>query len=492
MLAALVSPARAQRPAGASVRIPTDHWANEYVGLLRQRGYLTSLNPLVQPWRAADVARELARLDPDTLGQPERGWVELLQAEYGWRKDVSAVRGGAAVEARARASTSRRLDPLRPTGDGGLWPQYRVGGWLETGPVAAEARLHGDTYFNDDPDGLNPGQRRGGRSDFAYVAADFPIATVELGRLARNWWLADTPGLLVSDVATPYPQLGLEVRAWHLALRAFTGELESTDGRKRYLAAHRLDYQTENFVASFGESNLYAPAAGGMSLRFLNPLEFLFFDHDNAPYDANQNLMLTGQLWWRLPPVVLSGEFLLDDIDIAPTTAVAEPLVYGFTVDARLPTLWPWLGAGVRYQQVSAWAYRAYSALDQYSYLNRGLGNNFSDFDRLSVSADLYPPLRGLRLTPTIQYQRQGEGNFRDSIPGGVYRGEPAIFLGVVERSFRAGFRGRFQPIRFAWIAWDVGYNWIRNRNHVEGASEDLFSAAAELGVRIDLPLRRS
>ena len=494
LLSAVVAagPASAQRPSGGSVRVATDHWANEYVAQLRARGYLTALNPLVQPWRAADVARELEKLDRDTLPQPVRGWVSLLRSEFGWRaaSDGPAVRGGGVVAAGVRASTSQRLDALRPLGEEEAWPRMQAGGWFEAGPVSADLRLLGDTYFDDDPDGLDPGQRRGARSDVAYLAVDFPVASVELGRFARNWSLQAGDGLMVSDVATPYPQFGFEVRAWRLALRSFTGELESISGRKRYVSAHRLDYETENLVLSFGEATLYRPESGSLSLRFLNPVEFLFFDQDNAPYDAQQNLMLSGQVWWSIRPVVLSGEFLLDDIDVAPTTDVAEPLVYALMVNADLPSLRPWLGLGARYQQVSAWAYRAYDDTDQYSYLDRGLGDNFSDFDRFTLSADLFPPVPGLRLTPTLQFQRQGEGDFRDSIPDAGYAGEPALFLGVVERTFRAALRGRYQPVRFAWVGWDVGYNWIRNRDHVQDAAENLFSAVAEVGVRINLPFR--
>jgi hypothetical protein len=491
LLAALPSPTHAQRPAGASIRVPTDHWANEYVARLRERGYLPGLNPLVQPWRAADIARALGALDPDTLTPPVRGWVEMLRQEFGWRNaELPTVRGGGSVAGGVVASSSQRLDPLRPLDDEGAWPWGQVGGWFETGPVVADLRMLGSRYLTEDPDGQDPGQRRGGRSDVAYVAADLPVASIEVGKFARNWFRHGTPGAMVSNVPTSYPQLGLELRAWRFALRSFTGELETIEGRKRYVSAHRLDYETDDFVASFGESNLYGPQSGALSLRFLNPVEFLFLDHDNPPNDATQNLMLNGQVWWRIRPVVLSMEFLLDDIDVAPTTEEAEPPVYAFTVAAQVPAVTDWLGVGAEYQQVSAWAYRTPNDIDRYSYLDRGLGNNFSDFDRLTVTADVYPPLEGLRLTPVLQFQRQGEGDFRDSI-GGAYTGEPAIFLGVRETTVRAGLRGRYQPLRFAWLAWDVGYSSITNRGNVEGTDEDLFTAVAELGFRVDFPFRR-
>ncbi len=159
----------------------TDHWSYEYVRLLRERGYLDRLNPLVQPYRAADIAAALGELDPDTLPQPVRGWIELLRDEYGWRQaDTGMVRWGAAIDGGASASTSQRLDPVRPLGDEGAWPYWRGGAWVEAGPVVAEARLFGDMYFNDDPDGVDPGQRRAGRTDHAYVSADFKVVSLQL------------------------------------------------------------------------------------------------------------------------------------------------------------------------------------------------------------------------------------------------------------------------------------------------------------------------
>jgi hypothetical protein len=493
LLLALPAVLGAQRPPGASVRVPTDHWSNEYVARLRDRGYLPGLNPLVQPWRAADIARELLKLDADTLAEPARGWVTLLAGEYGWRREVPTVRGGGSVAGSARASTSQRLDPLRPTGEEGVWPRYPVGGWFETGPVAAELRLLGDTYFVDDPDGLDPGQSRGARSDFAYLAADFPVASIELGRLARNWSGAAVSGLMISDVATPYPQLGVELRAWRFVLRSFTGELETLEGRKRYIAGHRLDYETPGLVVSLGEVNLYAPEAGGLSLRWLNPLEVFFFEGDNEPLDATNNLMLDFQIWGRIGDLTMEGEGALDDIDVNPPDGVDRaPIRYAFRVGSRWTPRAGRLTVLARYEQVSSYAYRTSSDYDDYTFLGRGIGENHADFDRAMLGVEYSPPVRGVTLQLAGNLLRQGEGDIR--VPFGdydVFRASPSVFLGVREDTHRLGLAGRYQPVRFAWLAWDLGYNWITNRDHVEGAEEDLFSAAAEVGVRMDFPFRQ-
>ena len=488
-------PLPAQRSSGGSARIATDHWANEYVGRLRRRGYLPGLNPLVQPYRAADLAAALALLDPDTITGPAADWIRLLTSAFGRPAPAAPVRWGATAAAGLRGSTSGRLDPLRPTGNEDLWPRGQLGAWFETGPAAVDIRLLGDMFLADDPDGLDPGQRRGFRSDLAYVAADFPVASIEVGRLARNWTWAGGRGLMVSDAATPYPQLGFEIRAWRFVLRSFTGELETLEGRKRYLSSHRLDYETPTLVLSFGEANLYAPASGGTFLRFLNPAEFLFFDHDNQPDDAIQNLMLDVQVWWRRGSLVLGAEGLLDDLDVQPVFGGGDPAPprYAFTLRASwVPPAAP-VEVSAEYGQVSSYAYRTGSpSPDRYSYLGRGLGEQYADFDRAALTVEYATPVRGLLLRPGVALLRAGEGDLRAPFPTNVdeFYGSPALFLGVRETTVRAALAGRYQPVRYAWLAWDVGYNRIRNRNHVPDAAENLFSAAAELGVRVDLPLR--
>ena len=471
--------------------LPVDHWAYEYLERLETRGHLPGLNPLVQPYRRLDVARELARLDPDTLREPLAGWVRMLREEFARELLTLAgqaeTRYGLEAMAGARGSTSHRLDPARPTGNENAWPWWRGGGWVETGPLAAETRVYGDLYFQDDPDGYDPGfdprVRRGGRTDNAYLSVTLPFGALEAGHFARNWGPLGSAGLMVSDVATPYPQIALEVRAGRFALHSFIAELDTVGTAKRQMIAHRLDYTAKDFTVSLGEATVYVHPT--LLLRFANPFELLVIDQNDQP---PQNLMLNAQVRLRRSGVVLYGDALLDDIDLNPGTPQPEPPQYGFTLGARVVSLPPWIELGTEYQQVGAWTYRTPNVTDRYSFFNRGLGANYSDYDRLTLWADLYPPVEGLRLTPVALLQRQGEGNFRDSIPGGYYWGRPALFWGVKETTLRLGLRGRYQPIRELWINWDLGPNFTRNRAHVTGVNQTSFEAVAEIGVRLELP----
>jgi hypothetical protein len=472
-----------------------DHWAYEYVARLETRGLLPGLNPLVQPYRRLDVARAILTLDPDTLREPVAGWIRMLRDELVEERNTlsgaNRTRGGLEAIAGVRGSTSRRLDPSRPVGSENAWPWYRGGGWVEAGPLAAELRVYGDLYFRDDPDGDDPGfdprLRRGGRSDNAYGSVALPFGSLEIGHLARNWGPIASPGLMISNVATPYPQITVELLAGRFSLRSVAAELDTVAGVRRQMIAHRLDYATKDLVLSLGEATVYVNPS--LQLRFLNPFELLVMDANDRP---QQNLMLNAQVWLRRGRFIAYADGLLDDIDVSPTTPEPEPPQYGFTLGARLVSLAPWIELGTEYQQVGAWTYRTPNFSDHYTYFNRGVGVNHADYDRLTIWADVFPAVQGLRVSPAVLFQRQGEGNFRDSIPDGYYWGRPALFWGVKETTFRLGVRGRYQPIRELWVGWDVGPNFTRNRAHVTGVNQTRFEAVGEIGVRIEFPRHSS
>lgn len=148
---------------------------------------------------------------------------------------------------------------------------------------------------------------------------------------------------------------------------------------------------------------------------------------------------------------------------------------------------------GLEYRCVSSFAYRTFTHVDAYTFLERGLGDNFADYDRLTASVELSPPLRGLSLTPTFLVQRQGEGGIRDPFPADYtdFRASPSLFLGVRETTYRTAIRGRYQPLRQVWLSWDLGPNFVRNKSHVIGASTTEFEGTAEIGVRVDFPRGR-
>lgn len=482
--------------------LPVDHWAYEYIERLHSRGLLTSLNPLVQPYRRIDVARALLSVDKEQLNNPVRDWVEALESEL--RSELQSLSGGSwrtfgvELSGGARAANVRRLAPtsmpyldsLREFGSGGVWPRYRVAAWVEYGHLVVQSGLLGDLYFRDDPDGLDPGQRRGGRPDQSYVGVQFRPGGLMLGRLQRNWSWLGSRGLLISNTATSYPQLGAEIDLGRWELRFFVGELDTVADYKRYVAANRLDYATPNLAMSLSQSVLYGTRSG-LQLRFLNPADFLFFEHDNAPYDLIQNLAVDLQLWFRRGSLQGFVEGLLDDIDLKPRddgrpAAERAPLRYAFFAGVRLSPLWSRGDFNLSYEQVGAWTYRTVDpAVDRYLFLNRGLGANFSDYDRLSVWLDVYPRLPfDLRLTPVAEIVRKGEGDIRSPIPVfPSFRGEPALFVGVKETTTRGALRIWSRSNTGLWWRAEVGAVSVQDAGHKVGSDRFRWTALLEVGT---------
>jgi hypothetical protein len=148
------------------------------------------------------------------------------------------------------------------------------------------------------------------------------------------------------------------------------------------------------------------------------------------------------------------------------------------------------LGSGAAWQalytQVSSLALRAFNPADNFTDGGVGIGRNFSDQDQLTLRATL--PVRGEWLVaPELTLLRQGEGRIEDPYPvldvNGVLP-TPALFIGVVERTYRAavGLVGRTGPLDLAATA---GFHHVVNSEHQEGNSVDRFEGRiqATLGL---------
>ena len=494
----------------------TDHWSYDAISRLRVRGLLSSLDPLSQPYTRDDVARAVQAIPAaaiDTLPRHVQHWMRLLRDEF--RPELNRFAGRDSVSIGFQAiggvvvSSSQRLDPQLPLRnendvmnrdgsfptDSRVWANYGVGGWGERGRFAVEARLFQDRYLRDgDPDGRDPGGIWSAiRTDQSYATVTFGAGSFSVGRYRRNWAPIGTGGLMISDNALAFPQLSFEIGGRSLRLRSFVGELDTLHARERYIVAHHLEYQRENFAISIGESKVYITSSGPR-LANLNPLEIFAFATDRQPGESTNNTALDGQLWWRRGRATIFGEAFLDDIYIAGDVAPLRGAVSG---GARFAGPARWMELGADYRTVLAYTYWTFedgnrNNDDQWSYYQRGLGDNFSDYDRLSLHASLFPNIPGLRLTPRLQLQRKGEGDFRmPSIPASEFQASRSQFLGTAEKSTRFSLAGRYQPTRLAFFEWDAGMNFVRNANHEPGRTLREFSGVARLGLTWSSPRAR-
>ena len=487
-----------------------DHPAYEAVRQLRDRGYLEELDPLVQPYRRLDIARGLAGIGEDDIPRHMAHAVQLLRKELNMELRRLAGEGterlGIQLSGGAVASSSRRLDPLLPLrGEDALygWPNYSVGGWGESGRFAVDVRLHHDLWFESGADGDPDGKDPGGivvlnHTDNAYLTAQYSLGTLFVGRMRRNWAPLGTTGLMVSPTPSTYPQLGLDMRMGPLKVDFMVGELDALPGFgdqywKRWIVSNHISYSRKELVLSVGEARVVSSPRAGPGLSNLNPVELYFFDREplddeGQPYDFSQNGVLNGQFWLRHGSAVFYGEALLDDIDVTPEDGQdPEPMSYALSLGARFYSLLPDGELEIQYRRVSAFAYRTLP-MDGWSYFDRGLGDPFSDYDRITLRASLFPGVPGLRLTPGFQFQRKGEGDFRIPLPDSdeEYRANPSILLGTVETTSRVMLQGHYQPTTTFFVEWDAGANFVTDADHQPGEKVTEFSGVFRLGLYFD------
>ena len=231
-------------------------------------------------------------------------------------------------------------------------------------------------------------------------------------------------------------------------------------------------------------------------LRLFNPLEFIFFDHSST-YDQQAisgNMMFNGMFWARVSQATLYGEFVLDDFDLNPRTGQEdrpiEATSYQLSLGGRYLGISDRLEFGFDYRRVSAWSYRSGVLTEIWTHLDRGLADLWSDYDRLTLRADWYPSVQGLRVSPVLQFQRKGEGDYRIPFPP---RDEqlalPGIFHGVLETTKRVALQGRYEPRSEVFLEWDLGRSFISNAGHVDGSSEGRFSFLLRFGLTFEFPL---
>lgn len=486
--------------------LPPGDWTYTYIERLQRRGHLLALHPTALPYAEGEVRAALDALPVDALSATERRWADLLTRRLAPGQEERAVYG-ATFEAGLDALDSDRRDVLRAAdlgtarlalGDVRLFPNGGVQGFLENGRFVADLGVRFDMYYQDDPDGLDAANRISSRSE-GYLAYNGRFASAFLGRMENHWARPGDDALLVSDNPAPYDRLYLRLGGERFALRSLLGELDSitADGRytgsagadsvrgseRRYLAAHRFDWRPSRHVAlSFMEANLFSGPSAGASLRFLNPLQLHVLLTDEPPKNDENNGLLAGMLWVHRRNVTLSGQLLVDDVDLLSETgepasvALSGSLLYGGITET--------LDAGLRLTLVAARSYNTHQPEGRYLYLRRGLATAFSDYVEASAFADLYADawLPGLIVTPEVTYLAQGERTFNEPYPHGDV---PLILDGRVAHTTRVGARLFYQPAPRLWFRLDLGVNHLVHADHRAGVRATRFAGLAAFGLRL-------
>jgi hypothetical protein len=304
-----------------------------------------------------------------------------------------------------------------------------------------------------------------------------------------------------------------------LSLHSIYGELDNLDsvgvfsGRgfkagnvRRYVFAHRVDWKPiSSLTLSFFEGDLVSGANAGLSLRYLQPLHFVFFESDNTPKNYENNLMVGGGFHYSKGRLSATGQLIIDDIVILDRKTVKEegrlePATSQTTFLVTLGGVKPNLDIGLSGSLVSSMSYRTDQKEGQWTYSQRSLATPFADYAHIKVYADWYADhlTTGLTLKPALHVLAQGTGDFRDDFNKAYASGRllPAFLSGTETITVRPSVVIDYRLYNL-WIdqhgaskGWefnvtaDLGLNFIRNYRHESGDGRMQFHNVAKVRLK--------
>ena len=283
-------------------------------------------------------------------------------------------------------------------------------------------------------------------------------AACSTGRWTATGVRSGIEGIGLSDYGYNDTELGFDIGVDALRLSALARSLEdardSTGARvHRYFFAHRLGVRLgDRLRLGLWETTVLAGADREFDGRYRNPLSLLLLANQyglgadgNVLFGARRGVSHRqghhgrGAGRHRRPPVREHRR-----------RRTAIPTA-GRSPSPRTDRSAPASPGAALYTQASSLAFRTLDPFENLTDGGVGLGRNFADMDRFTLTVSVPAGTRWL-VTPELTLQRQGEGDINDPFPpdgGGSGRSCPQLFIGTVERTWRAAvaLSGRQGPL---------------------------------------------
>ncbi len=497
-------------PFYASPYLPLDRWEYPILDYWVSSGLITSLSPMVKPWRRMDIARALQALDEDRLGGGERDWLDRLRQAFAPELSLLASSGRQNVNvnlelaAGAQYASQTHRDPLRPELEGEfsdpeLMEDIRIEADGAAGPVAGAFRLrrHG-IYLNDAqyPDGRvvpkleNPfGGEMSVRVEEGYLELQSRYARIGFGSMYRNWGLPNLDGFLRSDYAYSQEEVSYRVgtdRIYLIGMFASYGDYGADT--THYVAIHRLEIRPiDNLLVSVSESSVHGGPGQPLDWKLVNPVGIWQIARTDG--DPPYNKLGQVDVWWQTGlGFNMYGSLLADA-----TNENESCCQMGGSLGLEVPRLVPGLLLRANFSALQSLVYTPNNIEDnrvweRYTVEQIGIGWDKADLYLLSLEAEWFPTA-GLWLRPKLDVQVRGAFDIRDDRPPPEdLPGWPRILVGDAETTFRPTLEGKWRADwRFPLeVDWDLGVNFISDYANVPG--DDRTEFVGSLAVRLLTP----
>lgn len=464
----------ARAGAQASPFLPMDDPRVPLIEHFIARGDVRDPNPMLRPFRRSDV----------------KGSPEPLAS---WLTDPAGAWGRFSAHSGAQGYTQGRRDLLQSGGDGGFKMVAEAEGTVVSGAFVASVRGALENRLKDDPDWPDPsgiiGKDVVPRVVDGYAGVQLGWLSFYAGQLSHNWGPAGIPGIAVSDLGYPRPELGLTLGDGRLRYAALATKMHdgtSLGGARveRYLVQHRLAF-VANDRLTLAAWELGVMAGTGDELdgatRAIAPLLVL---PALVTSKGHRNEMIGGGVSWRpTGRVRLEAELAIDDWNFDNNNPYPQRWAMSLAGAGALGRRASWRAT---FTTASSLAFRTLEPSENIADRGVGIGRTFPDNVVTDFSVGL--PVRSRWLvSPRIALLRQGEGRIQDPFPGAQGADTlPTVGIGTIATSLWSGVRvsGWEGPLQ---LSGEAGLRHTSNAGHTKGNSRTTFEArvTATLGVRI-------
>ena len=323
------------------------------------------------------------------------------------------------------------------------------------------------------------------RSYLQYNLKTFRDAELNLlvGRDFVFWGGSPNKSVGISDNSPPFELIRLTgtfpCKIGTLKATAFFAQLNSTwfdDGTtrylaKRYLSAHRLDYQfSDRLEIGAAEWVLYGGDVQSVKWNYLNPVIPYYAVQYNAKNDDNIMISFDGAVR-PIDGVRLYAEWVADDFQYNPETSDPHAVTWLTGLEWYPHFTDRQLGIHTEYVQVNRWAYTHLESDNQFTHFGAMIGHP------IGTDADIFTFRVSYQATPSaaietrFSHQRNGEADITDRFYGEDYEDIP-FPSGIVERLSEIRIGWKYRPITA--LKGSINYAWrhIQNKEHAESETE--------------------
>ncbi|MBL7073904.1 hypothetical protein ISS37_01515 [candidate division KSB1 bacterium] len=487
--------------AGILETLPTYHWAYGHLDELRTRGYFSDLFVLNKPYTRGEVAlglleiQEAIDLSRHFPTREEQWLIDRLQEEF--RPEIEELKSDEGVTVKLGALIEGDGNVIR---EGGT--TFRSRARSKIGVMAGEHLVvfNGmilDPYLADDATYIGKRWRdMAAYTEQAYLFYRGKYVGIKLGRDFLKWGSGRSGNLLISDHSRPFDLLLLQGRTRLMGFTFFTAELDTRDGARRYLAAHRLDLAlSPKLNLGFTEVILYGGDNRTLELRYLNPFLLFHGVQNNDPGAAGNTLGCIDFDFFPRPNFEFYGEFLVDDFQVdKKEPGDLEPNELGWLVGFQWADFLGVGGSnlGIEYTGVTNRTYNTPNRWEKFLHRNRPIGYFLgNDFDRWQVRVGKWmSPL--FKTSVEVVKTRRGEGRVEAdwdtpwldyTVAEGYHEDFP---FGIVERTWTIRVMALYQPSANLNVSFQLDHSAIKNRENQLGENDKEINGKISLYLNVD------